>query len=791
MRTLRRAVKRLLQALGLLLTLTTALLTAFIARPEWFLTSSRVERLARRFGKAYQPSWTSFHFEIVSRSFRDKTVSVRVKDLRFDDPAAGASGLASTAAVTVSFRLGLRPLVRLTRLDSAELDARWLRLDERGPRPAKPARKTVERYVSLPNLLPGPARSMTFGVVDLRARRFVILRSSGSLSGSAWARYPWRSRPQLDAASDVISRSAAGASRWRARAAVTSDVFQKGGLTYLQARADLAGPGSTAKLSARVFQSGPRQTRLRAVAGGRIGGHAFTADLAGSQTPAAYALRGSLAVLAPTPRLRSVSLDDCRLDVPLRKGSLSPRALTLDCQLALAPAPFGPSPNAVPKTIAGRVAFDADVKSYTLEGKPDAFDARLDAALGPMRGWYRFDARLQLQASGRLAALPASLKARHRLSARLRVARFRDLVEFLKGTKYAIPAPLNVLEGSIGASFYGSGDARSPSQTFDYRAGTDLSGAGERLKVSVAGSLLAKRLFEPSRSFFDRTDVDLEEVSVELPYLRLGPLPKVFVDSRIQTGAASRRAVDPVPPPPAEAVAGSTASVVDYDARVFTSSPAVVRSNLAKTPVPVSLRLRARPQAVSGTIAIGRFEAELFRQLAVIDHVILTEHPGASALGLDGLVTYKRPEATIYIHLLGSTSKPQVALSSDPPMTRDEILALLLYGQPPDALDEDQRSNVGNASNGMAAGAFGLASLYLFASTPVEYVGYDPATQTYAVRLKLPGGVHMQLGSSALQESRTLTLRKRLAPHWQIETQAATSQQGNAITTFLEWFERY
>src|SRR6185312_15313855 len=132
-----------------------------------------------------------------------------------------------------------------------------------------------------------------------------------------------------------------------------------------------------------------------------------------------------------------------------------------------------------------------------------------------------------------------------------------------------------------------------------------------------------------------------------------------------------------------------------------------------------------------------------------------------------------------------------VTFESTPPMNQNEIVAMLLYGKSPAELSSDQQASAGTASSGFASGAFGLASLYLFASTPIDSVSYDPASKSYEVKFKLPGGATLGVGSN-LEESKTLTLRRRVARNVELETQLKTSsQQGNAVTTFLEWFRRY
>jgi hypothetical protein len=59
------------------------------------------------------------------------------------------------------------------------------------------------------------------------------------------------------------------------------------------------------------------------------------------------------------------------------------------------------------------------------------------------------------------------------------------------------------------------------------------------------------------------------------------------------------------------------------------------------------------------------------------------------------------------------------------------------------------------------------------------------------VKFKLPGGATLAVGSD-LQESKSLTLRKRLARHFELQTEAERSgSERGAVATFLQWFQRY
>jgi hypothetical protein len=294
-------------------------------------------------------------------------------------------------------------------------------------------------------------------------------------------------------------------------------------------------------------------------------------------------------------------------------------------------------------------------------------------------------------------------------------------------------------------------------------------------------------------------------VALELPYLKIGTVPAFTVDSRIHTGEEPRaqQLKQEREREAAEAgrttVAKSTPTNLTYAAHVVTETPIVIYTNLNPNPVPVAVDLKVVPTGQDGTVTVEPFVAEIFKRKADVDHVTLAMQAGAKQINLDGLITVKMPDADISIKILGSTDKPQVIFESDPPMNQQDIVAMLLFGKTPDDLDPDQKTTASNSQSAMASGAFGLASLYLFASTPIQYVGYDPATQTYAMKFSLPGGASLEVGSSAQQQGH-LTLRKRLAKHWVIQTEVergnaapgtGSSQQQNAVTTFLEWFQRY
>lgn len=511
---------------------------------------------------------------------------------------------------------------------------------------------------------------------------------------------------------------------------------------------------------------GPIELEVEGSGDPRRRDHRFTlrgrSTLAGGAQRLAASVAGTLDVRDPLLPERSaraeanVSFDDIALALPRLEGDISPST----------------------GVIVGRVNGKASVSASFPGG--DAFDARATVDLGPVKDWYEASGRLRLRAEGRLSK-PREARIDQDFEARLAVARFEDVVARLRETALAVPAPLNVLKGTVELTARGSGDPRQGEQRLRLSANTRLAEGRQRLFLGAEADITMRDVLRTSRSAEAKASVVLEDVALELPRLEIGAAPDMTLDRRIvSSDEASSR---PAPKP---------AAWLAYEAKVTTAKPALLFTNLTKAPVPVGLDLvvRSPPPQLSGRIWLERFETVLFRRTASIERFVLTPLPGGR-FELDGLVLAKTAEAVVRILILGTSAKPRVDMSSEPPLSHSQIISLLLFNKPPDQLDEGQSESVGAAQGALASDAFGLASLYLFAATPIEYVGYDPTAQVASLRLRVPGGATVELGS-ARDETKHVRLRKRLAAHWALQTEVRTRErEGNIVTTFLEWYNRF
>ncbi|MCR4294237.1 MAG: translocation/assembly module TamB, partial [Elusimicrobia bacterium] len=536
----------------------------------------------------------------------------------------------------------------------------------------------------------------------------------------------------LSLGADVRVKDAAGARRLKAELTAETDLLEGAGGTFV----DLVG-------SADLGSAGRARASFRA-----------------RREETRYAVSGSAELAGLAGPFRSLRLASCTGALPLAPGEERPSGADLSCRYGLVLAQALPASLGSLKTLTGLATLEASAG----EGR---YAAELTAKLDPVKAWYELAGEAAVRLAGRRDRPLQEAAASHDLRATLRVPRFQDLVARLRGTKHAIPAPIHVLQGPLSLAVESRGDALSPRLSASYVLSTALAGARQRLIVRAAGTVSAANVRSPARAFEHEGELILEEAALELPRLDVGRAPKVFADKRIRTAS----------PPVAANAAAKThvragAPPVRGRLAVKTGKPLILFSNLAKDPVPIALDLVLTypPAAAAGRVEVRGFGVELFRRRATVDHLNIAVSSGAAPAALEGLVRYATPSAEIRILILGTTAKPRIEFTSAPPMKREAVIALLIFGKGPGELDSEQTASVSNTETALESRAFGLASLYLFGATPIEHVGYDPASKTTTVKLRLPGGANLTLGSD-FDQSRQLTLRKPLAPHWAIQSE--------------------
>jgi len=177
------------------------------------------------------------------------------------------------------------------------------------------------------------------------------------------------------------------------------------------------------------------------------------------------------------------------------------------------------------------------------------------------------------------------------------------------------------------------------------------------------------------------------------------------------------------------------------------------------------------------------FQGKPFR----LEHGIFV-FPGIPVIDpdLDILASYRVNEWTTYVRLFGTLSNPTLEIYSEPPLEPADVLAVILFGRPVNALTEGQKQSLGQTGGQVAAryAATGLAkSLANALNLDVLIVqpGQTPETSTFGVGKYLNERLYLfysrRFGEQTAEEFRVrYDLSKRLS----LEASQNASGEGGA-----------
>lgn len=358
------------------------------------------------------------------------------------------------------------------------------------------------------------------------------------------------------------------------------------------------------------------------------------------------------------------------------------------------------------------------------------------------------------------------------------IPQFQKVVEVLDKTAYAVWAPVNVLDGQVELGLSGQTDLIHTKGKLPIVFRTQLNSKTQAFNTDGKGEVEFS-IEKKGTSANALMDVTLTEAKLVLPHLGLQALPQLWPDNRL---------VDP------KKVAKAANADLKYLVTVKTppDKPAQLFSNLTKDSVPLYLDLTADNQKIGGSVRIGKTPLSILRRNVSIQEFTINLADPTDFSGLNGTIRVDYSNYDIDLIILGTMKRPRVVFQSNPPLSQEEIISVLIYGQPYDALDTSQSNSVGNVASAVADRALRLSSLFLLASTPVESVGYDPSTGYVSARFRLGGSTSLEVGTNE-GHTQKVGLRKNIGGNWIINTYIENdsdegSQRGGA---FLDWYKRY
>lgn len=494
-------------------------------------------------------------------------------------------------------------------------------------------------------------------------------------------------------------------------------------------------------------------------------------------------LDGALSVKlgASGARLSAVDFVDCRVraDLKAKTGGLHCGPETV--RLALREKSFLRHPRLYQlapqfELTVSRLAF-GETRSAEFE-----LDLSLDH-IGIARGRARLKGDFSQAKNG-----PATYRVQGDL--RLEVAKFARVTELLRSSRYAIPAPLNQLDGPVELKIGVAIDENGGEIGYVTRAKLDSTHQAVHVRLEGSTSLSRENgRLKPATNatlFFDRVHVVLPRFDFRVPP-RFSP-DRRFVSSAARTPGAKKR--DDI--------------AMDFRLRFESTTPGAIRigTNLTKEDIPVDLHLtyedsenrrrdpaRLRPMVV-GNVVFGQTPIDIFKRNALVDQFRIDFLPTGEAR-MNGTARVSYLDYNIFIVLIGTTREPKLRFASDPPLDDDQILAVLLFGRELGEIDDDQRTSVASLKAAFADAALGLSSLYLLANTPVESIGYDSERELVTAKVGIGGGASIEFGAGS--DASAVGFRKRLSREFvfrsDVESLSTTGKK--TVSALIEWVKRF
>lgn len=395
-----------------------------------------------------------------------------------------------------------------------------------------------------------------------------------------------------------------------------------------------------------------------------------------------------------------------------------------------------------------------------------------------------------------------SLKPK-KLYASLVVKSFHQLVRELSGTEFAVPAPLNALDGKV---FFKSEKVKdfTDHTSFDFQASTDLTSrpsnkkksTGTKIKNQDTVNIKVKGQMKLAHTATSKVKTKLTakvvigEVILHLPdFNPLGGLPKLNTDPRILPYKLEDRKSGK-----ADSSASTKTSVFEYEIDVETKNKDSIKVKYQYFYPFVPLGFKAKISSSGSSYEVysnKRWKVDYLKRQIFVKSIRLSKKSlKKDYTTLNVKLIYPATNYKIFIDVIGTTDNPVVKLSSDPLLSRPDIISVLLYNRTTQDLSRFENESVGGAESAIADKALGLIGIWAFASTPIESVSYDSKSQIYRAQIALPGGVKFDIGTN-WERVQNLSLRKRLNNSWVFVTsfEPGSENQNGVGNLFLqrEW----
>ena len=442
--------------------------------------------------------------------------------------------------------------------------------------------------------------------------------------------------------------------------------------------------------------------------------------------------------------LKSLTSEICSFSLPSSAQPLSVHCPALIVQLNL-PAKFSELPSQAQFSLQSQ--FHLDLKrpsSISLKAKPIAHSL--------------FHLNFEGETEFRFNEENKFVLENPQLSLFLKLAEFQKIVTRLRGSEYEVPAPFHVMNGSLEAEIKEIPKSAEGSLKVPFEVRSHLTSE----RNSVVGLVKGEVLYElpPSKELpILDLDILINQLYVQLPpFDPLRGIPPFVQDSRIG------KTVEEKPITETESL--------KMKVRVKTSDEDSIRiyHPFVKPFATFNLNAKlAEDQTFSFSKGVRDFDLNYLKRSVTVQKLSISQSETQQELQVNGRLLYRAADYRVFIDFKGPLDKPEVILTSNPPLDRSDIISVLLYNQPSSNITSFEQESVGGTEAALADRAVGLFGIWAFASTPIETVAYNSVTKTYSAQIKLPEGFRLSVGTN-WETVQNLELRRRLTRHWMIST---------------------
>lgn len=426
-----------------------------------------------------------------------------------------------------------------------------------------------------------------------------------------------------------------------------------------------------------------------------------------------------------------------------------------------------------------KTKFSGKVEAERSKNKPITFDI----AINPLEQ-YGFETSAKTK--GKFDTKTSQLHL-DTLKVDLVIKEFQKTVYGLRKTQMAIPAPINDLKGTVELHI---GEDNISSKAGVYKIPvkfqTNLTSTKQAIIIDTAGKIDVKP--QPFEANVD-LNVDLNDIAIALPdFDPISKIPNVVGDKRFVSKKEKLKQDELFD----EKKEKKVESPVKIDIKVDTpKKPIRIYYKLFKPYAVFRVKTHISDGPPDFSVDFEPFTVEYLKRAAKLERLKIQDDPKAESIMLDGRFSIKKADYLIYADIHQENKKSYITLTSEPPLSEEDIVSLILFNELSTNLDTTSTDSVQDTQAAMTKKTIGFFSFFVLASTPIESVNYDPTTQQYSARVKLPGGFTGTVGSD-WDKSQEVGLRKRLGGKWVISATVGTDTEGEQRQeTMIEWYHRY